>query len=213
MRDEKGKRKHSKGIFQNYLIYILSFLVIALAVTAGGIFIANKPVTELVHKLENRFSMEVRDIQIGDSYYNLNESDDKSDADFGDKIGNVSIDNCGLNCGVYYGSNRVSMRYGAGFQSDSGVFGSGKISVIKGCDETYFSNLKYADVGDIITVHTNDGVYKYRVTEAKYMNTGTQPYQTDDRDMLVLCSVFSDFSEHSGEYLCVFADRIEGEGN
>ncbi|MCH5320976.1 MAG: sortase [Eubacterium sp.] len=209
MSGEKRRKKHKSNIFQDYIKYILSFLIIALAVFIAAILIAMKPVTQQVNKIENSLNMQVRDVVINDSHY---PSDDSASADtYGDKIGNVTIENCGLNCDIYYGSNRVSMRYGAGFLNDKNDFASGKMSVIKGYDETYFSSLKYAQKGDIVTVTTNNGEYRYRVTDTKYIDENTQAYQSEDIDMLVLYSIFSDFSDHAGERFYVFADKIIGE--
>ena len=211
MSGEKRRKKHKSNIFQDYIKYILSFLIIALAVFIAAILIAMKPVTQQVYKIEDSLNMQVRDVVINDSHY---PSDDNADADtYGDKIGNVTIENRGLNCDIYYGANRASMRYGAGFFNDKNDFGSGKLSVIKGYDETYFSSLKYVQKGDVITVTTNNGEYRYRVTDAKYIDESTQTYQSDDIDTLVFYSIFSDFSDHAGERFYVFADRIDGEGN
>lgn len=210
MSGEKRGKKHKKSIFQDYFKYILSFLIIALAVFIAAILIAMKPVTEQVNKIENRLNMQVRDIVVNDSHYPSNEN--ISEDNFGDKIGNVTIENRGLNCDIYYGANRVSMRYGAGFLSEDNDFDSGKVSVIMGYDETYFSSLKHTVKDDIVTVTTNNGEYRYRVTDTKYIDANTQAYQSDDTDMLVLCSICSDLSGHAGKYFYVFADRIDGEG-
>ena len=209
MSGEKGGKKQKKSsIFQDYIKYILSFLMISLAVFIAAIIFAMKPVSDNIHKVENKLNMQVRDIVINDSHY-LDE--DVSEDNYGDKIGNVSIENRGLNCGIYYGANRVSMRYGAGFLSESNDIGSGGVSVIQGIDETYFSSLKYVEKGDVVTVATNNGKYYYRVTDTKYIDADTQAYQSDDMDRLVLCGICSDLSEHAGEYFYVFADRINGE--
>lgn len=210
MSGEKGSKKHKKNsIFQDYIKYIFSFLIITLVIFIAAILFAMKPVSENVHKIENRLNMQVRDIEINDGHYL---AEDVSEDNYGDKIGNVSIENRGLNCDIYYGANRVSMRYGAGFLSESNHIGSGRVSVIRGVDETYFSSLKYAEEGDIVTVTSNNGVYYYRVKDTKYIDADTPAYQSDDMDMLILCSMCSDLSEHSGECLYVFADRINVEG-
>lgn len=214
MSAEKGKRTRKKGLFQNYVIYIISFLIIALAVFVAALFIAEKPVTEFVHKLEDSLNMNVRDVQINDDSYYLNGTDDisASKINYGDKIGNISIESCGVNCSVYYGSNRASMRYGTGLAEDSiSLDNDSKVKFVKGYDETYFAGLKYAEIGDIITVDTNIGKYEYRITDAKYIDADASAYQSEDYDMLVLCSICSDFSDHSGECFYVFADRINGE--
>ncbi len=206
---KSGKRYKKSGVFQGYIKYILSFNIIAVAVFITAILIAMKPVSENIHKIENKLNMQVRDIVINDDCYLPDENSDEKN--FGDKIGNVIIENCGLNCDIYYGSNRASMRYGAGFLSEENDFGSGRLSVIRGYNETCFSSLGYVKKGDIVTVTSNNGVYNYRVNDIKYIDANTPAYKSDNMDMLILCGIFSDLSEHSGECLYVFADRINGE--
>lgn len=211
MSEEKSRKTRKRGIFQNYFIYIFCFHVIALAVTVVALLIANDPVTEFVHTLENRFPMYVRDIT---EDMDPESREKEFIGSYGNKIGNVTIESCGVNCDVYYGANRASMRNGVGFQSDKeSLDHSEGIKLITGYDETYFSSLKFADIGDVIQVSTNNGEYQYRITDAKYIDADTQAYQAEDTDMLVLCSMPSVFSEHSGEYYYVFAQRMNGEGD
>lgn len=217
MSNAKRKITQKKGIFQNYLKYIISFLIAALAVTVAALCIANKPVTELVHKVENALPMQVRDIvaDSSGSYQNCEPRADYKDLSslyqysfYGDVIGNITIESCGVNCDIYYGANRVSWRYGAGLDAEEG---SENINLIKAYDETCFAGLKYAQVGDIITVKTAYDEQLYQIKDMKYINADKDAYPQENKDMLVLCSIFSDFSEHKGEYLYVFADRINGE--
>ena len=62
MSGEKKRRVRKKGIFIDYVVYILSFLVVSLAAVIAVLFIAEKPVTEIVHKIEKQYEMQVRDI-------------------------------------------------------------------------------------------------------------------------------------------------------
>ncbi|MDE5985483.1 MAG: sortase [Eubacterium sp.] len=228
MSSENRKVSKKENLFNKYLVYIFSFLTIALAFTVMGLFIVNTPVTNVVHKLEDNFKMLVRDVEIDDNTYFPNVPDgaepENNTTDFkvhlGDKIANVSIESCGLNCSVYYGINRVSMRNGAGLSSILGCVDSkGRLNhdsmlVIKGYDETFFSSLKYAEIGDIVTLDSNfSPAMQYRIVDAKYISEDVQPYSDDADAMLVLCGICSDFSEHSGERYYVFADLIGGEGN
>lgn len=210
MSSGKGKKSGKRGLFRNYFVYIISFVVIALAVTVCALLIANAPVTELVHKAENHFSVSVRDIR---DDIDPNSREKEYIGRYGDRIGSISIDSCGVNCDVFYGSNRASMREGAGLSdNESADLNSNGVKLIAGYDETYFSALKYAKVGDVINIYAGDTQYSYRITDAKYIDADTQAYKSQDKDMLVLCSIPSDFSQHSGEYYYVFADRINGEG-
>lgn len=215
MRDGKKRKVRKKGIFRDYIVYILSFLIISLAAVTALFFIAEEPATELVHKMEARNSMQVRDVVVNaDGSYHDDEPDEYDvSSPYGDKIGNVTIESCGVNSDIYYGSNRASMRYGAGFMSDDyNLDNSTGIKIIKGYDETCFSGLKYAETGDTVTINTSAGKTEYRITDAKYISKSTQPYNSKNMDMLILCSIPSDFSEHSGERYYVFAEKIYGEG-
>lgn len=214
MSDEKKRKTRKRGFFSNYFIYVFSFLIIGAVIFAAALCIADKPVKQMVYKAEAALAMEVRDVKTDDSRYPLTEGTDDSveSIAFGDRTGNVTIENRGVNCSVYYGCNRVSMRYGAGFLSESESLDSGnKVKVIGGYDETFFSGLKYVQKGDIIKINTNLGEYEYCVSDVKYIASDKEPYKSEDMDMLVLYSIFSDFSNHSGEYLYVFADRVNGE--
>lgn len=210
MSSGKGRKSGERGLFRNYFVYIISFLAIALAVTVCALLIANEPVTELVHKAENHFSASARDIR---DDIEPNSREKEYIGRYGDRLGSISIDSCGVNCDLFYGSNRASMRAGAGLSdNESADLGSNSVKLIAGYDETYFSALKYAKVGDVINIYAGDTQYSYRITDAKYIEADTQAYKSQDKDMLVLCSIMSDFSQHSGEYYYVFADRINGEG-
>jgi LPXTG-site transpeptidase (sortase) family protein len=206
MSDKKSKSSHSRGLFRNYFVYILSFLAIAVVITIIALLIVQKPATSFVHSLEDTFPMAIRDITLDDNTYPSD--DEQSTYYYGDKVGNVTIENCGVNTDIYYGANRVSARQGVGLCAIDGSLDEANGAIeIKGYDETYFSGLKYAQVGDIVTITTNSGAYEYRITEVKYIPSDKEAYKQDS-DMLVLCSIFSDFSQHSGEYLYVFCERV-----
>lgn len=228
MRDENNKRGRKENLFNKYLIYIFSFLAIALAFSIIGLFIINTPATNAVHQLEDSFKMLVRDIDVDDSTYfpgvpdgaESERQDTAVKVALGDKIANVSIESCGLNCSVYYGANRASMRDGAGLTASAGCMDSnGRLNkdamlVINGYDEACFSSLKYAQIDDIVTLNSNfSPTMQYRIIDTKYIPADAEPYRDEDEAMLVLCSICSDFSEHSGERYYVFAQLINGEGN
>lgn len=228
MSDEKSKESKKENLFNKYFIYIFSFLAIALAFTVIGLFIVNAPASNAVHQLEDSFKMRVRDVELDDSTYFPNVPDgaetENNETAFqvklGNKIANVSIESCGLNCGVYYGANRASMRNGAGLSAvpesidSNGRLNNSSVLVIKGYDETYFSSLKYAEIDDIVTLDSNfSPAVQYRIVDAKYVSADVDPYDNEEEAMLVLCSICSDFSEHSGERYCVFARLMNGEGN
>lgn len=208
-KEDKKDKKYKRGIFQNYLVYIIGFVSVAVVVMLCAIGAVNKPATEFVHRLEKEFSIEIRDIQVNND--NALSKDKK--LELCDKIGNITVESKGVNCDIYYGANRVSYRNGAGFDADSQFFGEGEVSVIKGFEETVFSNLKHIEEEDIITVKSGDNSYTYSVVTAEYSNADLTKSASEYGESLVICGICSDFSEHSGESLYVIAQRIEGEGN
>lgn len=203
-----GKKKHSKNrFFTDYILKVILFVCIALVITVLLCLAIDKPVISLVHNIEAAQNMQVRDIVI-----NNNPNTDE-DAYYGDKIGVITCEKTGLNTNIYFGANRKSMYNGVGFSNKSAMFGDGKVSLITGYDETYLSSLCYIEKGDIINITAQSGEYQYKVFDMKYISFDKDAYKSDDEDMLVICSICSDLSEHSGECFYVFAQRIIGGGN
>lgn len=215
MSEKKLKKRHrKKSLFSTYIINIIIFVLAALALTAVLLLSINKTAVDFVHKVESKFSVSVCDIKISDTYnqMSVDENPDPGELKYGEKFANITCENIGLNCDIYYGSNRVSRRSGAGFSADTAFFGNGKVSELGGYMQTYFSSLAYIEAGDVIKITSPYGDYSYKVSDFKYIPNGREAYKSDDVDMLVLRGVCSDFSQHSGECFYVFADRIE-EGN
>lgn len=128
MSSGKGRKSGERGLFRNYFVYIISFLAIALAITVCALLIANEPVTEFVHKAENHFSASARDIR---DDIDPNSREKEYIGRYGDRLGSISIDSCGVNCDVFYGSNRASMRAGVGLSdNESADLGSNSVKLI-----------------------------------------------------------------------------------
>lgn len=203
-------RRGSKDYFTKTIVY----LIILLAITISVVFIAINPVTSLVHRVEEHFAVQSRDIVLNDSAYAPNTAENAAavNAKYGDKIANITSDDFALNCSVYYGSNRITMKTGAGLHTDSDMPSDGT-SLILGYAESCFSSLEYCEKGDVITITTNYGEYNYRVNDIKYVDSNATAYKKAEGNKLVLCALTSDFSQHRGENLYIFADMIEGEAD
>ncbi|MDD6728878.1 MAG: hypothetical protein PUE08_06655 [Eubacteriales bacterium] len=210
MSEKSGKSKSKgKNIVKDYVLSTVIFLVIALAVTVAVIFAAMKPVTSLVHEAENAASISVGDVQVKPAKEMT--AFDYDTTEYGTYVARIVCEDRGLDTAVYRGLNRASTRCGAGLSGKGAFFTDDDTAIAAGCDETYFSALKYVEKGDVITVFTADTVVKYKVSDAYY--------DTDDTDFdslqgdLVLYSVFSEFSDNAGKCYYVFADKISQEGN
>lgn len=209
-------KKHSeKRDAREYFIKTICFLAVFLVITVAAVFAAIKPVTAYVHEIESRYAMADRDIVLReDTYKPLSlESDSELSVSYGDKIANISSDDFALNCSVFYGSNRVSMRSGVGLSGETELFGRGGTSLLCGYAEGALSSLEYAKVGDIVSVVTNYGEYNYKVNNISYIANEKEAYKNLPDNSLVLCGITSDFSKHSGTSLYVFLQQLDGEVN
>jgi len=189
----------------DYVLKVLSFVAIALAVTVIMLLILDKPVKSMIHSIESAQNIQVRDIVVTD-----NIPEDGKTFAYGDKMGVITCERIGLNSDIYFGANRKSMKSGVGFSNKTSLFGEGKVSMIAGYEKTYLSSLAYIKNGDVIDISTPSGNHQYTVFDSKYISAETKAFNSDDEDMLVLCSICSDLSEHSGEYFYVFAQRTDG---
>ena len=77
----------------------------------------------------------------------------------------ILADNCEYTIPLYFGDNKSILRRGAGHYVGSHFPGESSTVLVSGHNNTYFNCLQYIKVGDIITLTTNYGVYKYEVTE------------------------------------------------
>ena len=76
--------------------------------------------------------------------------------------------------------------------------------------EGSFSSLEYAEEGNELDITTPYGKFRYRITDVQYSEK-TESSRKDRGSALVLCGICSDFSQHSGEKLMVFAEKADGE--
>lgn len=210
---KKGKRRSKRNGVKDYISKTLCFLIILLAITISTAFVAIGPVSDLVHRIEERMPMAVRDISLDDSTYQPLTLDSAEGLSFGygDKLAVITSDDFSLNCPVYYGSNIVSMGSGLGLSGDYGLIGTGSVSVVCGYERTYLSGLKYAEIGDIVTVTTNYGEFRYMIYDISYIDNDKDVCSDLQGDALVIKGRTSDFSEYSSEILYAFAKALDGE--
>lgn len=198
------KRKNGKTIGSVYVSKIAVHLIIALAVTISVIVIAMPTAVKFVHKVQSQFPISNADIQIS------NDLTEISKADYGAKIGTLEGDSFGLNCNIYYGANRVSMRYGAGLSAEKTTVG--KCTYITGYSESFFAPLHYVKAGDIITFKTSDSDTDYKVIDTGFVESGKAEYSGNYENVLVLSVKETNLSEHSGSDFCVIAVSAEEVG-
>ena len=103
----------------------------------------------------------------------------------------------------------MSRRNGVGLNSKSYLFGMGGPSKIAGYNSSSFKTLYNAKQGDIITVESNLGTFKYKV----YKTTVAKKAETVKGDKLMLATSKSTdaFSYFADEHFYVYAKLIAEE--
>lgn len=202
--------KRRKGPVYPYIYRSLSFVLISLFVFAPLMMIGLDMAKSTVADAQTYLKIGYNDVSVDDSPNNKNGKDFIDSIRIGSLLGTVSCERIGLNEKVYYGDNRVSRRNGVGLNSKSYLFGMGGPSKIAGYNSSSFKTLYNAKQGDIITVESNLGTFKYKV----YKTTVAKKAETVIGDKLMLATSKSTdaFSYFADEHFYVYAKLIvEGQ--
>ncbi len=118
-KNEKSKKRHSRRRKSpnDFAKTVTIFVCVELIVAVGAIIGVNKSACNAVHKLEAAMPKSVMDLQINpnqDAYISL----DDEKLDYGSLVADIVIEKRGIEVPVYYGLNRVSLRYGAGVSNE-----------------------------------------------------------------------------------------------
>lgn len=209
-KDEKSVHtKRRKGPVYPYIYRSLSFVLISLFVFAPLMMIGLDMAKSTVADAQTYLKIGYNDVSVDDSSNNKTGKDFIDSIRIGSLLGTVSCERIGLNEKVYYGDNRVSRRNGVGLNSKSYLFGMGGPSKIAGYNSSSFKTLYNAKQGDIITVESNLGTFKYKV----YKTTVAKKTETVTGDKLMLATSKSTdaFSYFADEHFYVYAKLIVEE--
>lgn len=201
--------KRRKGPVYPYIYRSLSFVLISLFVFAPLMMIGLDMAKSTVADAQTYLKIGYNDVSVDDSSNNKTGKDFIDSIRIGSLLGTVSCERIGLNERVYYGDNRVSRRSGVGLNSKSYLFGMGGPSKIAGYTLSSFKTLYNAKQGDIITVESNLGTFKYKV----YKTTVAKKAETVIGDKLMLATSKSTdaFSYFADEHFYVYAKLIVEE--
>lgn len=213
--NEKSEKKHShrRKSPNDFAKTVVIFVCVELIIVVGAIIGVNKIACNAVHKLEAAMPKSVMDLQINpnqDTYVSL----DSKELDYGSFVADIIVEKRGIEAPVYYGLNRVSLRYGAGVSIDenANAFGDNANTFIAAYDETYFKSLKYVESGDKVNVKTADKTIIYKVVDVFVGDEGDSRVK-DYKNNLILYSIFSDYGENSGKCFYVVCEKTGEEVN
>jgi LPXTG-site transpeptidase (sortase) family protein len=132
----------------------------------------------------------------------------------GAKYAVLECSTIGLSTDVYYGDTDKCLLYGAGTYPGSHLPGYGYPVLIAGHAQTIFNPLKDSAVGDIFTLTTNYGVYKYQVTSRVIINKDdfdtSVLYKKGEKLILYTCYPFEKLAGVKQQRLFLYCDLISG---
>ncbi len=84
---------------------------------------------------------------------------------YGEQYGYIICDESGLNAPLYYGDSDDILLKGSGQSLVSDFPGKGKTVLVGGHDTTYFAALEKCQVGNVITLACEYGLYEYEISD------------------------------------------------
>ena len=189
----KSHKKHYTVLpyFSTPIVYVLVSLI---AIVPICFVLMNVAVTA-VHSAQKTLTPDFCDITASSEYKPSK------------KIGKIVCDGAGLNAGVYYGLNRVSLRYGAALNAKTALPGQNKTVQVFGYSSTAFKALKNVKKGDTISFETEWGTYTYSVTDACALETAPS---ASDNELVLASDLGGAFSFQNGKMLYVTARLVSG---
>ena len=211
MSDEKRKSKKHRTVMP-YITTPAVFVLISLIAVIPLCLAMLGVSVKYVHKAQSVFTPSISDFAAFDGDYKPSDKTKGSVSvteprGFG-KTGEIRCDSAGLSVPVYYGSNRVNYRSGAGMSTADSLPGTGGAVIVKANAAGGFKALYNVKTGDVITFETTWGVYKYKVYDIG-LNADTNGKKGENL-YLITAPDKSAFSVFSGSVYVVSASYVSG---
>lgn len=137
--------------------------------------------------------------------------------DLGTHFANLSCERIGLNAPVYWGDTDEVLKVGVGQFMGSFLPGFNRSILLSGHNTTYFKPLRIIEAGDVITYHTNYGIFEYKVTEVNVISSSDAENRLNDmlsfeeeKLFMYTCYPFETLVGTKRDRLFVFAVKISG---
>jgi len=132
----------------------------------------------------------------------------------GKQYGEIVSEKAELRGPLYYGDSEDILEKGIGTYTAFGLPGEGKTILTGGHDTTFYAPLEKLEVGDVLTVTTTYGDFRYEVYDSQIGNvTDESLYKLDDDSEVLILYTCYPFGETSGlreERYFVYAQKKSG---
>lgn len=141
---------------------------------------------------------------------------DASDVEFPSvdkQFGELKIKDRNVNTKLFFGDGSIPLQNGVGVYAGSFIPGYGKTILVAGHNNTFFNGLKNVKNGDIISIATSYGNYKYKIRDTKILNADSKKaYDLNKKEenlILYTCYPFDTLGLTEKRFF-VYADKISG---
>lgn len=185
----KEKQKQSRAL---YLITPFIVLLLCAGILAAALI---KPMDKLKVLLNVAFMDNLKTNGSDDSGLVIKPSDIISDysgetsetgelvyPSFGEQFAVISCKAFDVDVPVYWGSGQELLEHGACQSPDSTLPGGGGNVVISAHVDTFFSQLDKLKKGDLVTIKTNYGEFRYKITEEIEFKSTENKYVVPSKD-------------------------------
>lgn len=119
-----------------------------------------------------------------------------------------------ISADIYYNITTEALLAGVCHDSSTALPGYEKPILIYGYGLDSLKGISDVGKGDVLSITTNYGVYKYSVSEINVFTKGTdEPYNLNaDKEQLVICTdnIFEKYQTETSQIFCVIADKVSG---
>jgi len=113
---------------------------------------------------------------------------------------------------IYYGDSPEILAISIGQYTESGIPGEGKPILLAGHNGSHFKQLRTFKKGDLVTIDTEYGTFKYEVTDMEimpYYDFKEETLQEDKERLIMYCCYPFDSLQTNDRYF-VYAKKVEG---
>ena len=130
----------------------------------------------------------------------------------GEQFGTIAIPSVGMNYPLIHGDYDEQLAKGVGHFDGSKFPGEGGNIVLDGHRETVFRKLGKAKIGDLVSVETTYGEYKYKISEIRIVkeNDTTIVIPSDQEKLTMYTCYPFDTIGYKPERYVVWAELVEG---
>ena len=132
---------------------------------------------------------------------------------YGTHYARLEIESASVRTNLYFGDSSAVLKKGVGQYIGSNIPGYGRPILIGGHNNGDFNKLQFVKKGDIATITTNYGIYKYKITGTKiasYSNKSSYDLsQQKEQLILYTCYPFNTLGLTSKRFF-VYGDKVSG---